>query len=243
MVTQRRQAMEANGDGFTPAGLLDVRDRTRAALWEIAGRIVPGLSEDEGRGVASAVLRAHGLRQGWHKVLVRFGANTTLNFDEPSSPGAVLGEHDIFFLDIGPVHSGCEGDAGDTFVVGDDPEMHRAVTDVYDLWCQVRSEWAGRQVTGIDLYHLAGERAEALGWRLNLDLTGHRLSSFPHKAHYAGTLAAVDFAPSDLLWVLEIQIQHPELPFGAFFEDLLLVDDALQATSHRSQSGAAEAGA
>ncbi len=242
MVTERRQELEANGEGFTPSRLLDVRDRTRAALWEIAGRMVPGLSEDEGRGLATEVLRTHGLRKGWHKVLVRFGANTILNFDDPSTPGVVLGEHDIFFLDIGPVHAGCEGDAGDTFVVGDDPEMRRAVTDVHDLWHQLRSEWTERSVTGIDLYHLGEEGAQAMGWRLNLDLTGHRLSSFPHRAHYDGTLAEVDFTPSDLLWVLEVQIRHPDRPFGAFFEDLLLYDDALQARSRR-QAGAAGAGA
>ena len=43
-----------------------------------------------------------------------------------SEPGVVLGEHDIFFLDIGPVYGGTEGDAGDTFVFGDDAEHHKA---------------------------------------------------------------------------------------------------------------------
>ncbi|HEV7610225.1 MAG TPA: hypothetical protein VGO61_23030 [Steroidobacteraceae bacterium] len=32
---------------------------------------------------------------------------------------------------------------------------------------------------------------------------------------------SIRFAGGDL-WVLEIQIHHPERPFGAFFEDLLL---------------------
>jgi len=238
-MTAVREALEANGEGFTPSRLLDVRDRTRAALWEIAGRMAPGLSEEEARRVAADVLRDHGLRRGWHKVLVRFGPNTTLNFDDPSPEGTVLDEDDIFFVDIGPIYGGCEGDAGDTFTVGDDPDMHRAVTDVYGLWHQVRTEWALRATTGVDLYRLAEERAEALGWVLNLELTGHRLSSFPHSAHYDGTLSTVDFAPSDLLWVLEIQIKHPDRPFGAFFEDLLLYDDVLQARSHRSASGTA----
>jgi methionyl aminopeptidase len=235
-VTAVRDELEANGEGFTPSRLLDVRDRTRAALWEIAGRMAPGMSEEEARRVASDVLRDHGLRKGWHKVLVRFGANTTLNFDDPSQPGLGLGEDDIFFVDIGPIYGGCEGDAGETFTVGHDPEMIRASTDVYDLWHQVRTEWALRSTTGADLYRLAEERARAMGWVLNLELTGHRLSSFPHSAHYDGTLSEVDFTPSDLLWVLEIQIKHPDRPFGAFFEDLLLYDDVLQARSHRSAS-------
>jgi hypothetical protein len=235
-MTTVRDELEANGEGFTPSRLLDVRDRTRTALGEIAGRMVPGMTEEEGRRVAAGVLSDHGLRKGWHKILVRFGPSTVLNFDDPAPPGVVLGDDDIFFVDIGPIYAGCEGDAGDTFTVGDDPEMARAARDVYDLWRQVRTEWALRSTTGADLYRLAGERAEAMGWVLNLDLTGHRLSSFPHSAHYDGTLAAVDFAPSDLLWVLEIQIRHPERPFGAFFEDLLLYDDVLQDRSRRPRS-------
>jgi hypothetical protein len=194
------------------------------------------MSEEEGRRVAAEVLSDHGLRKGWHKILVRFGPSTILNFDDPAPAGVVLGDDDIFFIDIGPIYAGCEGDAGDTFTVGDDPEMARAARDVYDLWSQVRSEWALRSTTGADLYRLAGERAEAMGWVLNLDLTGHRLSSFPHSAHYDGTLAAVEFAPSDLLWVLEIQIRHPDRPFGAFFEDLLLYDDVLQDRARRHRS-------
>ena len=49
---------------------------------------------------------------------MRFGSNTTKNFDDPSEPGVVLGENDIFFIDIGPIFDGCEGDAGDTVAVG-----------------------------------------------------------------------------------------------------------------------------
>jgi hypothetical protein len=34
-------------------------------------------------------------------------------------------------------------------------------------------------------------------------------------------MAGVDFKPSACAWMLEIQIRHPELAFGAFYEDLL----------------------
>jgi methionyl aminopeptidase len=44
----------------------------------------------------------------------------------------------------------------------------------------------------------------------------------------------VDFRPSALRWMLEIQIRHPKRNFGAFFEDLLVEDDRLQAESLRS---------
>jgi hypothetical protein len=116
-------------------------------------------------------------------------------------------------------------------VVGDDPEMVKAAADVKSIWTAARQRWVEDGLTGVALYQHAAETAQRLGWLLNLDLTGHRLSEFPHSAHYGGTLQTVDFRPSELRWVLEIQIRHPERPFGAFFEDLLLQDDRLQAES------------
>jgi hypothetical protein len=59
---------------------------------------------------------------------------------------------------------------------------------------------------------------------LNMDLSGHRLSEFPHAAIYNGTMAEIGFKPSALLWILEIHIRHPTAGYGAFFEDMLLDD-------------------
>ena len=59
-----------------------------------------------------------------------------------------------------------------------------------------------------------------------MDLSGHRLSDYPHSAHYDGPLAEVGFTPSPNLWVLEIAIAHPDKTFGAFYEDLLLEDQS-----------------
>ncbi len=123
-----REVVEGTGPAFSTRQLLSVRVRTSRALWKIADQISPGMTEEEGRATASAVLRYSSLRKGWHKVLVRFGSNTTKNFDDPSDTGVVLGENDIFFIDIGPVFDGCEGDAGETIAVGDDPEMTRAAS-------------------------------------------------------------------------------------------------------------------
>lgn len=61
-----------------------------------------------------------------------------------------------------------------------------------------------------------------MGWRLNLDLSGHRLSDFPHSAFFKGGVAEAPFAPSPELWVLEMHIRHRTRPFGAFYEDMLI---------------------
>jgi Xaa-Pro aminopeptidase len=168
------------------------------------------------------VLREAGLLRGWHGLHLRFGENTLKPFGAPSEPGVVLKPDDIFFIDIGPVWQKWEGDGGDTFVVGSDPDMHRIATDVRALFDRVQARWRSEGLTGEGLYAFADEEARAMGWRLNLDMSGHRLADFPHSAFHRCPLAGAVYTPSANLWVLEIQIRHPERPFSAFYEDLLL---------------------
>ena len=120
----------------------------------------------------------------------------------------------------------CFGDAGDTFVFGDNPDHHRAKSDVRTIWDDVRRVWFDEGITGQELYRYAEKAATDRGWKLNLDLSGHRLSDYPHSAHYDGPLADVGFRPHPNLWVLEIAIAHPDGGFGAFYEDLLLEDQS-----------------
>jgi methionyl aminopeptidase len=220
------QDLEATGENYTVDALLDMRSRTRKAIHAIAERIAPGMVEEDAAAMARELLGTMEMRKGWHRVIVRFGVNTTKDFEAKSDPGVTLGENDIFFLDIGPNYNGIEGDAGETFVFGDDPGHQRAKRDVRELWDQVRDAWLRRGLTGRELYDYATEVTEARDWKLNLDLSGHRLSDFPHEAIYEGPLADVDFRPKPNLWVLEMAITHPDGSYGAFYEDLLLDDQS-----------------
>jgi methionyl aminopeptidase len=214
--------LEATGEKFSVQPFLEMRQRTRRAVNDIASRVTVGMVEEDARAMARDVLSEGGMRKGWHHIIVRFGPNTTKDFMEPSDKGVVLGSDDIFFVDIGPVHGDHEGDGGDTFVFGSDPDHHRAKSDVRAIWDDVRDRWFRDGLTGRELYDYAEKKCADRGWRLNRDLSGHRLSEFPHSVHYDGAMATVDFRPSPLLWVLEIAIIHPERRFGAFYEDLLL---------------------
>lgn len=220
------QALEGTGAAFSTDGLMTARDRTRWAVHAIARQVAVGMSEEEAKAKARATLTELGMRRGWHHIIVRVGSNTTKDFMERSEPGVVLGPDDLFFVDIGPIYGDFEGDAGDTFVVGDDPDHHRARHDVRAIWEDVRQHWFEHQVTGRELYDYAERAAIDLGWRLNLDLSGHRLSDYPHSAHYDGSIADVAFPLHADRWVLEIAIIHPDRPFGAFYEDLLLDDQS-----------------
>lgn len=220
-----RARAEAVGERYDRSMMLEARRRTHAAIGEVARAVAPGMAEAEALALTKRVLREGGLLRGWHAVHVRFGTNTLKNFGEPSEPGVVLGEDDIWFIDVGPVWKDWEADAGETFVVGGDAEMMRIARDVRIVFDRVQRRWREAGLTGQALYREAVSIAESLGWQLNLDMSGHRLAEFPHAAHHKGSLAEAPFTPSPGLWMLEIQIRHPVRPFSAFFEDLLLAPD------------------
>lgn len=217
--------LERVGTAYDPDQLLAVRRMTRDAINRIAARVAPGMVEEDAVEMARDLLADMGMVRGWHDVYVRFGANTTKTFGAPSDPGVRLGENDVFFIDIGPVWQRWEGDGGDTFICGNDPEMMRCAEDARRIFHLVRKKWQDEPATGKDLYEFAVKVARDLGWELNLDLSGHRISDFPHADIYEGPLADAEFHPARLIWVLEIHIRHPTKAYGAFFEDLLLEDE------------------
>lgn len=217
--------LEKCGQHFVYDEMLKVRDMTRVALHEIAAACQPGMLEEDAVDMAKDILAKKNMLRGWHDVYVRFGSNTTKTFGADSDPGIRLGNNDIMFIDIGPVFEKWEGDGGETFVFGNDEDMKRCAEDVRKLFHVVRKKWQLEHFSGKDLYNFADVEAKKMGWELNLDLSGHRISDFPHSVIYDGPLAEIDFAPSELLWVLEIHIRHPHKTYGAFFEDMLLGDD------------------
>jgi Xaa-Pro aminopeptidase len=212
---------EAVGQRFDPALMQQAREKTWAALHGIRERMRPGISEDEAKIEAADVFRKLGFERLWHPVLIRIGANTVKTYRQRSDPGVRLGENDNYFIDLGLVFGGHEGDVGDTFVVGHAPERQACADAARALFREVAEAWRTRGLSGAALYPFAGERAEAMGWRLNHAIRGHRVSDYPHSIHHGGDLGDLPASPTGGLWILEIQIAHPVEPFGAFHEDLL----------------------
>ena len=218
---------ERVGPAYTEDGMLLARRKTRVAIAAIAARIRAGMLEEDAVAMAKQVLLDMGLALSWHPTRVRFGRNTTKPMKRASEPGVVLQENDIFFLDIAPRVDAWEGDGGATFTVGDgaaQADYARCARDAEQLFHRVRAVWQRDGLTGQALYGLADAEARKLGWELNFDLGGHRVSDFPHATIYSGALADADFSPSPMRWILEIHLRHPSLPYGAFFEDMLLDD-------------------
>ena len=130
-------AREAIGPTFSMAAMLRARERTFDAVNRIAAAIRPGMTERQAGEKAQSMLDALPMERIWHKTLVRFGPGTLKTFHQPSDPDRALGEEDIFFVDLGVVWDGHEGDAGDTFVTGSDPEMRACAQAARDLWATV----------------------------------------------------------------------------------------------------------
>lgn len=110
--------------------MLEARRRTFETIRAISSQVVPGMTEEEAVALTRRVLRESGMARGWHGINIRFGVNTLNTFDVPSKPGVVLSDDDIYFIDIGPIWRDWEGDGGDTFTTGCDPEMYRIAQDV-----------------------------------------------------------------------------------------------------------------
>ena len=219
------QDPEEVGGGFSILGMLDTRAKTLAVIREAASHIEPGMTEDDAVQLTKSLLADAGMARTWHPVIVRFGANTARPLTEQPASRVVLAENDIFFIDIGPRYGAWEGDAGDTFVVGDHAEHARCARDVKALFHDVRALWINEGLTGAELYRHAAEAASKAGWLLDPVVAGHRLSDYPHAAIHAGPLAGLERRPAAMRWVVECHIRDPQGRFGAFFEDMLLPDE------------------
>lgn len=216
---------ERVGPAFSVNGMLLARKKTREAIAEIAARVKPGMVEEDAVQMARRVMLDAGLALSWHPTRVRFGRNTIKPMKLASEPGVILQDNDIFFIDIAPRLDAWEGDGGASFVVGQHAGYARCARDAEALFHEMRGIWKRDRLTGQRLYAEADRIAASMGWELNFDLPGHRVSDFPHATIHTGSLADFDASPSGMRWILEIHIRDPQKRFGAFFEDMLLEDE------------------
>ena len=134
MNTAAHPHREAVGDSFSLPAMIAARGLTFEAVRRIAGVIRPGMTEGAAHDLAQEALEQMGMERLWHKTIIRFGEGTLETFKALAEPDRVLRAQDIFFIDLGVVWNGHEGDAGDTFVVGDDPEMAACAVAARTHW-------------------------------------------------------------------------------------------------------------
>ncbi|WP_294734258.1 M24 family metallopeptidase [uncultured Pseudomonas sp.] len=213
--------LEKVGPRYSLDGMLAAREQTVRALAAIADQLKVGMTTAQALHMASQTLQDMGASHTWHPTYIRFGDDTVRTPRQGVDLLRELRATDIAVVDLGPVWDGYEGDYGDTFVFGGHPLHEACVTALHQVFDETRDAWH-RGLTGRQLYDFAEHSAFAKGWRLERNLAGHRIADFPHALFGQDKLAEVEIVPSEMVWVLEIQLCHPTLPIGAFFEDILI---------------------
>src|SRR5471030_971290 len=85
---------------------------------EALGLIVPGKHESRlNDEVVELACDAFGIKEFWHKKIVRAGVNTMQPYDG-NPPDVLIREDDLVILDFGPVFNGNEADVARTYVIG-----------------------------------------------------------------------------------------------------------------------------
>ena len=217
-----RETSEKCGESFAFDGILTARTKSWECLRAIAGALEPGVTEVEAVSIAKTICLEHGSPKAWHLPKIRFDEGTLKTFSEPQSPTTQLKADSVFFIDLGPVFDGYEGDVGATFAM---PSASKEKTDMAlaaeQIFETVAEPWRLVGATGQALYRFAHQAARERGYELNPRVDGHRVADFPHALYFKGGVGEIDFKPASGLWILEIQIRHPTLEIGAFYEDLL----------------------
>ncbi|MCE0965444.1 NAD(P)H dependent flavin oxidoreductase family protein [Pseudomonas sp. NMI4491_12] len=213
--------LEKVGPRYSLDGMLAAREQSVRAMAAIASQLHVGMTTAQALEMAAQTLQAMGASHTWHPTYIRFGDDTVRTPRQGIDPDRVLRTTDIVVVDVGPVWDGYEGDYGDTFVFGQHELHHACVKALHAVFDETRLAW-GRGLTGRELYDFAERSAQAKGWQLERNLAGHRVADFPHVLYGQDKLAEVEIVPSEVVWVLEIQLCHPTEPIGAFFEDILI---------------------
>lgn len=190
-------------------------------LDEILAFVRPGIRESEVKNFAFSRYEFHELQKPWHMPYIRFGEHTLLTYRDKAKEDIVLQETDIAFVDIGIVKNGIEGDAGRTIAFGADENFQKLVEASKEVFVEATNLWREKDPTGIDLYVSVNDIIRRHGFMPNLETAGHLIGAYPHKGWKYG-LNRFPAKAAKGAWVLEIQMRHPELPCGAFFEDLLI---------------------
>jgi len=212
---------EKVGPRYSLDGMLAAREQSVRALASIASQLRVGMTTAEALEMADQQLKAMGASHTWHPTYIRFGDDTVRTPRQGIDPQRKLRATDIAVVDLGPVWDGYEGDYGDTFVFGEHPLHQACVKALHEVFDETREAWH-QGLTGRELYDFAERSADSKGWRLERNLAGHRIADFPHALFGQEKLAELEIVPSEMVWVLEIQLCHPTEAVGAFFEDILI---------------------
>ena len=213
-------SMQDFGEKFDLQKFYHARDVARDMTFELSSLIRPGMVEVQAHELYKNLCIKFSIEKNWHPPKIRFGPNTLKTFKEESDP-YTLQEEDIFYIDIGPVVDGHEADYGEPFTIGSNYDHKHLADTSQKVFYEVCEQWKTTKSRGPELYEWAKVRAKAYGYHLNMGSDGHRIGDFPHHVFFKGAIIECSEQLLPNAWILEIQLDHPKLKFGAFYEDIL----------------------
>ncbi|MFD0147347.1 MULTISPECIES: M24 family metallopeptidase [unclassified Streptomyces] len=218
------------------AGLIAAQEKAIALFAEVEARglVAPGRGEREvSDAIRDLANDMFGTTKHWHKRIIRSGPNTLLPYQE-NPPDRVIGEDDVAFADFGPIFEEYEADFGRTYVLGDDPDKHRLLTDLPRVFDAGRAAFqAHEHITGAQLYAEVERLAADAGWEIGIWHAGHLVGEFPHETNDGAKaesyitpenttpLRRTDRSGRPCHWILELHFVNREQGFGGFYEQLL----------------------
>ena len=197
--------------------------------------IIAGKSEDQlALEVTDMAFEKFGIKDHWHKKIVRTGINTLATYNE-NPPNRIIQEDDILFIDFGPIVEGYEADVGRTYLIGNNTTRLKLKTDVEKAWHEIQG-WFQMQtkLKSSALFQYVVEKATEYGWSFGGEIAGHIVGKFPHEQPLDPKSLELDIHPENhndmfLLdangdkrhWILELQFIDKEKEIGGYFEQLL----------------------
>jgi len=128
-----------------------------------------------------------------------------------------------------------EADFGRSYVLGNDPEKLRLVSDLAAVFRECQAHYAATPaITGRELYAYVGLAAKRRGWTFGGLHAGHLIGAFPfpreERARAQNYIRPDNEWPMDAPgadgqprhWILEVHLLDPTGAFGGFYEELLV---------------------
>lgn len=201
---------------------LETAKKAEEVLTELLSFLKPGIKESEFLIKTKEIFQKHGIKKSWHNPHIRFGSHTLLLSHEKNPEDLTLQEEDIAFIDIGPIIGEVEGDFGKTVVFGDNQELHKLQKASEELFQIGLEYFRSQNPSGEELHDYICKEAQNMGYEQLLPRSGHLIGLFAHNSAWNEGLAKYTEAMEPGLWVLEIQIKDPKLPYAAFYENILI---------------------
>lgn len=196
----------------------------------VAGKTEKQLNEE----LYTLAYQLFGIKQYWHKRIVRAGKNTLLPYKH-NPANLMLLDDDILFFDFGPVFEDFEADIGRTYVIGNNERKIKLMQDVEKAFYIGKDYFTQnyQKLTGSDFFEFTQALAKQFGWDYGNEHCGHLVGKFPHEK-IAGEERINYFHPNNTelvskpdksgnprYWIYEIHFIDKENNVGGFFEQLV----------------------